>query len=631
VTSTQYSRLFFEGAIQRVVIATCLMFYLSAPAQLHASQHINPAWLNAQETMRGIWSQRLQALAEGNEAVAWEKLQELERLKEKRGWPGLVLYAQALETEAVQWLELGENKRAKGLFEMALTLAPDSVSPANKLVVRKWLQGQYMSGWENVQRVAQQVLEDDFARVYTRSYLLIALTVALLLAASSFLGLSFFRQGRAVQWDLARILGNRVDLHALSWLGWVVILAPLYFRFGFVVTVLLAIGIAALYQGKQERYLSVAVLCGLATLPLTVLWAAHTWALYDSPTRERSECIRFYDIPCDLSSTGIDLKTQIITAYRKTWDGSYEQAQHEFELIAKKDPKIHWWTALGFNYARQDKLVEAEKAYTAALKIKPDSTLAHFNLARLYAQQSRPSESTQSLNQARLANEKDFERYCLRASALAADDIVLMGKPPIMLAQNAPQRHSTLVRIARLLWVGWVGANFYGYLLVLLLLALLLWGGGKLRQALTLTGCCVRCGSVAGAACEFLLDDAGVCNGCRQVVRDDSSTTFRLRLKRSVEIQRYALRRRRLALIFSAAWPGAGHVFNGTSIRGFGLSFLFVLGSLLALGLPQWALPSTFVWEPALAMLLRTPGAGLAVLTYIVALVSLVRSDYRGT
>ena len=219
------------------------------------------------EAVTRLWSERREALAEGDSSTASERLATLVELRDKAHWANLRAEGRALARETHRVLDGGDEAAALVLAEAAVALAPDVADGHFALALARWRAGQgplasAEAAWEGFERSWLGPLQ---LRLRVATGLLLALA-GLAAAFVAFVLASTYRHVRSLVWLVAVVLPGGAR-HAQAWLvvlallaapfaaggpplwglvGWLAVVAPFFERrerIGGIVLVLLVAGL----------------------------------------------------------------------------------------------------------------------------------------------------------------------------------------------------------------------------------------------------------------------------------------------------------------------------------------------------------------------------------------------------
>jgi Flp pilus assembly protein TadD len=128
------------------------------------------------------------------------------------------------------------------------------------------------------------------------------------------------------------------------------------------------------------------------------------------------------------------------------------------------------------------------------------------------------------------------------------------------------------------------------------LMALLALGLGFGRGLLRTSHACEKCGRPVCVRCDPELDlDSPLCNQCVHAFGRKSGLSASTTVRKQIEVRRYQSRNEKLSYGLGLVLSGAGHLFNGETLKGAFYAFVCLFLGFIA-HLPRGVFRSSYVW-----------------------------------
>ncbi len=539
----------------------------------------------------GLWSNRRAAMQRGDHETARKLLTEFVEAKRQAGWPSFFAYGDALAIEAERSLAQGAAERGRKLARAAVAIAPNRPHPHFALARAELAAG---GGPIAALRACYHGVRLRFGEPF---YLRIGIgNVLMALAAATAFVTSFlalvviYRHGRSLFHDLRHLLPRAALPAQVVVLGSTLVLLPVFFRYGIVISAVFWLVLFAIYFDLRER-LGAAVLLGLLAgfalgLPylLSHLGYAGSRAqdiyltVRDAGAQSAAERVRArqYLGPEELYALGL----------RARWSGKIEEARTWLDRASAIMPDRDLFiTAGNVRYLAGDR-AGAVAAYEQALAINPDDLVALFNLSRVYY---ATTEHHKAGELQRRAMSLDLDRVeALNEQAKRARGIYLVdpGVPrrlldvPLELGSNYWR---TVEQLWRFVAHKTERTTFAATAIASIFLIFLL---GVSRKVVRPASRCPRCGEAACQRCHPKLNDQSQCGACYRAFIDHTGVDPGECIKQEIKAHRHRARAARARQILSLILAGSCQMLRGAFLPGVLLMIGFLTSALILL----WAL-----------------------------------------
>jgi tetratricopeptide (TPR) repeat protein len=553
-------------------------------------------------SFEGLFAAYFKADRAGNAEEAQRAFQELRRLRIERNVLNLEDLGLALVAQGKEKLDKGEREAATELFASAASVAPN-LPDARLGRARAELQ----RGLLGLPAAAAGMFEALLARVPTargryQGFLLLVpvMLLGLFLASAVFAIGIVLRLGPLLRHDLEEALGARRSRSVSLALQLLLLLLPVAIFQGWGWLFLWWLALLFVYMDLAERVVSLIVLLAtfgvgpalemlsermeMARNPL--FWASVTAVEGGADARSTAAL----EGAAKAAPDDRDLAYLVAALLRKA--GRYDEAASRYREILKERPDdpVASNNLANLEFARGEFQAALARYRQGAEKAPDNETKAVFfynqSLAHLQKFEMQPAD--EALSQARrLAGGliSNFDRlwkydkgdYAVVDVGLTTADVERKflgvaegsGRKNVWAAEGDPGASFLPALLNR----------FSGFLAlaVVAVVALSFWRGRK-----TFTMCCLKCGTPFCRRCHLGAAVAGLCSQCYHlfVVRDGVSGPARNR--KLLEVQAEEHRQDWSFRLLSLLLPGAGQVYRGAPLRGFGLSLVFFV--LVALG-----------------------------------------------
>jgi tetratricopeptide (TPR) repeat protein/TM2 domain-containing membrane protein YozV len=536
------------------------------------------------------WTQRREALGQGNHALARRELEALKSLRLDLGVGSLPAHAVALLREARETSGKEGAARAIELCRQAGDLAP-ALPEVNFGLARAYFADDGLDLGRIFGALFRGLGEFFESPRHRDAYLgnsLLVLGLALLFAVLAFLVLQLVRHVPLMHHSL-------MDFVGLGKIGSGVLLAvvlalPVFLGLAPMGVILLWSLCFWFYQRTTERVVTLVSLGFAAVAPLLASAIAPFLALQSQVASDLQELAAGLPHPSVVaraetrlrrSPEDFELLFVLARLHKSRGNDPIAEALYQRALAQKgSDPRLL------NNYANlllvTGRSAEAIQYYERSLQEDPKFATAQYNLAqglrhtaaqagaeslqrhsaalqtaeRLDPEAVRAYRAIESSNRNRYVIDAPLPEAALRGRALKA-----LGDVDVLRAQ-------LWERVAD--WLPLGAATWVPLLLMILLgVSWAVFPRGRIASA------CARCGSTVCARCHPELGTGELCVQCHHIYLRGTALDPKLRLEKEAEIHRDQMRRRRLRVVFSAVLMGAGQVLGGRAGRGMLLLALF--------------------------------------------------------
>ena len=247
--------------------------------------------------------------------------------------------------------------------------------------------------------------------------------------------------------------------------------------------------------------------------------------------------------------------------------GNPNNAKLILERISAIEPKFERALVnLGKIYFDEDNFDEAEKTLKQAIDINKGSFYAYYNLGKLYYREALLKEGNAALKIAKQLNEKEFqqlEHYYKKyiKSGIQLTNAGLGWQDAREMQEKYPSTSNSTV-------LDWQA------LVVFLTIALLFLLGQTPLSRIGTSTVCQKCGNFALPDLDGISTAQNLCAQCHNVYIKKAAIDPEFKIRKEREIRVFQGRRKIIARVFGALFPGAGHMY--LERVGSGLIFIIV-------------------------------------------------------
>ncbi|WNG16194.1 tetratricopeptide repeat protein [Cystobacter fuscus] len=423
--------------------------------------------------------------------------------------------------------------------------------------------------------------------------------VALLATAVVVVGVLFVRRVRFLLHDFHHLF-PRAAAHWQSGALAVLLLfgTPLALRWGVVPTLLLLLGSVSFYLSRSERAVATLLLALAALVPLAAGKLAQS-SVFAGTVAE--------DVYV-LEHGGIDAEPvaqRVRTRHEKKQAGFAELfALGRFEARRGQLPEAiaHYKAAMALRAGHAPLMTNlgnallatgdmdgAARLYTQALSADPGLAAPAFNLAEVYRRRAAVAPDSE------ISAQNQKARDALETAGRLDRELLMWERPPddrltmnrLLLAPMLPLTDLPVIedpalarrveaQLSSRLLGGGTGISAWGPLVLGALLVAML---GLARGVFKPSHACEKCGRPVCRRCDKELGVASkLCAQCVNVFSRKIVVEARVRARKHIEIERNRQWASGVSYVFGGLVSGAGHLFNGLTVRGTIYAFLFLFG-----------------------------------------------------
>jgi tetratricopeptide (TPR) repeat protein len=257
---------------------------------------------------------------------------------------------------------------------------------------------------------------------------------------------------------------------------------------------------------------------------------------------------------------------------------------------------------------------EALPEYLKAISLNPSSTLALYNLSKIYYNEAELEPGNETMKKARESNPVEFSRLEDEYRQAAVNGIHLFD-PPIATEEvlKSIQKNSSIEFPKR------ISVNLL--LLFAIFVALMLFHvfRGKRSHAIA----CEKCGNTNCPKCHSAGAEADLCAQCYNLYIKKVTIDPELKINKEREIRLHKQRKKVFASMATAILPGTGNIYLGHSRLG-------VMQLLISALLISWLLPIPFApdenYLPIFHGFLIGVGLLALIIHYLLSFIEIVRN-----
>jgi len=544
-------------------------------------------------------SRRASAMLTGDLGAAELAVSELVEVKRNLGLRNIPVAAALLLHDAQRALRSDRIDAAVELADSAALLGPDLPAPHWTSAVARFRQDPtqvVQIGYALSSMLRAWVVPFRNAVTFW-SWVFASAGLAFVVTAVGFTIVQAAKYLRYPAHDISNRITGVFGSGEFSLLFLTVILVPYALGFGFVTSTVLALGALFAYQTLRERLATVALMIGLAALPIALRWMAPFIAFHGSRVDALAAAYSENLDPA-MASRLDDLAREDpqqrliyhrINAYRARQRGDLEAARRSYEQVVEQAPSdpsaLNNLAILQFVGGDQEAARRSFELAVASGRAEP-----RLNLSLLLADEGQFAEADAMLARARRIDPRLTEAFTsLDGVRPAAQRFVEVPLPEALLwAQFFDVRSAERRRIAAELWRP-VGGRmpsdaFPFFALLSFAVGLML---SRRRKRLSLP--CSKCGRPAPGE-----PGTPFCEQCISVFVSGVAVEPKVRHRKELEVRRHQRRRRWIERVL--ALTGLGLAVGERPLEGLALTFTiaFGLGATIMLPLLQvsaWSLP----------------------------------------
>jgi tetratricopeptide (TPR) repeat protein len=588
------------------------------------------------DDLSAIWDQRRVHQAQRELELARKDLEKALRLQDELGLRNLEVPAQVLIREAGRAEQRGDWNEAVSLLKIAAQVAPDLPAVYRARAELCFFQ----NPWE-IDRWSMELLDSikvwfinplNQNRLFVN--LIVVLTLGIGLMAAIFVVVQMLRYLRLFLHDLHHIFPYGVARFQTIVVGVLLLLLPILFRLGPLVTLMCWLMAAWLYQTWSARIVSLIVVGFLALTPIAVYWMVDQLVVLGSRNEDLLAIERgaaphqsLDRISNALEKTPEDLALLATMAryHKRVFELEKAHNLYDRALLQKPNSEI-LLNNLGNVLYLEGNIDGALLLYQRATKIRPNLAVPYYNLSTLYFNKLDLNRGKEAHAQAQRLNSSIVYQLEQKASAVANHSVADMPLPDewlvgVSITEDVRQKDVDA------LWQAWGGfgkpnqfpflvAGYFGFLVLLLLI----------QKRLVLSKICTRCGRPACRRCNIELKDNTVCGQCFHVFVRKEKIDSKSRISKELQIRRFLKGQESITRGINFILPGTGQLIRGRTVRG--VLFLLVPSVMLVqILLGDGLLRSSASIGGRVDWLFLTPLLGVVAACYTWAVVDGFRRD----
>lgn len=526
---------------------------------------------------------RARFLRAGDTASADAELALIFEIRQQLGVQNVVLASAELIHEAQLAEEQNNTKQALELAEAAAGLSP-------QLEEAHWMRARlyFSQSWTKLDLIFGAV-GDLFAAKLGRfrntisllTNLAALIALALLATIAVFALVQLYKYVRYAAYDVSKWLPSWFGTGEVVMLLLMLIAAPLVFRFGIALTLVLALGAIYAYQSKRERAVSIFAWVLLAASP-GLIWAVSPLVIFHGSNVDAIESALSETFASSADTMlvnqsrapGFDVIGSLALAHRHRVRGDVKAAEDEYRRALTIDPgNVVARNNLGTLLFLQGHEEAAQATFQAATQ-RGERAEPLLNLASMLVDQSLFEQANAQIELARKLNRNLTEHYTRVASSLPTREKLLSADTSqgplwtLLFAADDDRKLAVTEQIFSL-----IGANTPLWMAPLFVAFIALFGVALVKRSERRPLCvpCPKCGVPADRDAP-----ASYCDQCQSIFLKAIAVEPVLRLQKESEVIRYQQRRRWTERLLSIV-AGAGEIFAGRPIAGTLLVFLLVV------------------------------------------------------
>ncbi|MFT3842046.1 MAG: hypothetical protein QM723_33960 [Myxococcaceae bacterium] len=525
---------------------------------------------------------------------------ELLALKARSGSTALVPYAVGLLRAASQHQAAGDSTAAVELAQAAVELAPRvpvihlmqarvffEVDPTNPGRVFESVRNGLVLGLDDPQFL-RPIIADVAATFLTALMVLAAAVVAVL----------FLRRVRYFLHDFHFIFPRALARWQSAALAVLFLLTPIVFRMGVAPAVLLLFATVSLYLTTAERLTAWVLVTLLGAIPVLGQLSAGATSFAGTPAE------RAYQLEQGGPNTE-SLAAEVVAAAKQDKAtfaelsalGSWQLRRGRLDAaidtlkgaLSKRPNEPRASNNLGVAMMLKGDLDNPKSLFEGSAQAEPSAGVPLYNLGRLYQRRvaslgesaaSEVDRANQAMFEAKqrepeLGNRKEPPPDKLDGNVvLITEPIARADLLSLTTATDAEERVGSELTQTVLGDVPENLAPFYPFVVGALLFAV-----GFLQLTLGAARPCNKCGQpVSKRSDPDVVPGTALCTQCVNVFAKRGVVPPSLKVRKQLEVTRFATRTERASYILGAICSGMGHVFTGNAVRGSIYGFMFVFG-----------------------------------------------------
>jgi tetratricopeptide (TPR) repeat protein len=594
--------------------------------------------------LQAAWDKWRAANAKNDVKAETAARNELLQLKARSGATALVPYAVGMMRAASQHQAAGDSTAAVELAQAGVELAP-------KVPVIRLMQARVFFEVDptNPGRVLESFRDGVMLGVDDPRYLrpliadlAVTFLTALMVLAAAVVGVLFLRRVRYFLHDFHFIFPRALARWQSAALAVLFLLSPIVFRMGVAPAVLLLFATVSLYLTTAERLVAWVLVAMLGAIPVVGMLAAAATSFAGTPA-ERTYLLEQGGPGTEaLAGEVVELQKQDKASFAElsalgSWQlrrGKLDAAVDTLKSALLKRPnEARASNNLGVAMMLKGDLDNPKSLFEGSAQAEPTAGVPLFNLARLYQRRvavlgesatGEVDRANQAMFDAKqrdpsLADRKDPPPDKLDGNVLVlTEPIAKVDLLSLTLATDAEERVGSELTQTVLGDVPENIAPFYPFVVGALLFAV-----GFLSLTLGAARPCAKCGAPISKRSDPDVSVGGaMCTQCVNVFAKRGVVPPSLKVRKQLEVTRFATRTERASYILGAICSGMGHVFLGSAVKGSLYGFLFVFG-IVALVQRNGVLRSPYDGPPVL--LVVVPIALMVAVVYGLTLRGLFR------
>lgn len=525
---------------------------------------------------------RARYLRAGDQANADAELALIFEERQQLGVQNIVLASAQLIHEASLAETQNQLPKAIGLAESAARLSP-------QLDEAQWLRARlyFADSWTHLDQIfgaLGDLLSAKLGRLRNTVSLLTnvvaLLAIALLATIAIFSLVQLYKYVRYAAYDVSRMLPSWFGTGEVVMLLLMLIAAPLVFRFGIALSLVLALGAVYGYQSRRERGVTIASWLLLAASP-GFIWLASPLVIFHGSQVDNIESAlsETFANAADAKlieqskAPGFSVVSSLALAHRYRVRGEIKLAEEEYRRALTIDPSnVVARNNLGTLLFLQGHEEAAQATFQMAA-MRADRAEPLLNSASMLVDQSQFEQANQNIEQARKLDKDMTEHYTRVASSLPTREKLLSADTSqgplwsLLWDADVEQKKAVTQQL-----FGIIGANTPLLMMPLFVVLIAIFGAGVAKRAEKKPLCvpCPKCGVPAERDAP-----ASYCDQCQSIFLKAIAVEPLLRVQKEGEVISYQRRRRWTERALSV-FAGAGEIFGGRPVFGSLMVFFFV-------------------------------------------------------
>lgn len=553
-------------ALRHAAIGLCLalLVIVAAAGSAHAQASV--------ATLEDVWLESLRLATTGDLAGATENLERVKQISQQLGVRYFPLYAKSAAGLARQASLEGNEALETWAVDAARQLDP--ASPEVSFVLADIARGD--RNWGAVARHLAEglrhLLVEYSASMTARSDLLIAVSVAILLAACATAMLLTIRYGRQIIHDLRETLSRKFSPGVSTVIAFAVFFLPIFLWLHPIWLMPYWFVLVFAYCSMRERILIGLLLVAVAATPLAAAWSAYRMAGLRTSVVQASELVHRNAYDPEVSARLSELllvmpeepRLHLLSGNIALIEGNEAQALLHYQRAAELDDSFAGaHLNIGNIHFLNGDFPAATVQYERAASLQPDLVAAYFNASVVAGESFNFERQAQQLDQAKEAGRSETDALLQNPPARKVHVYRLPFGEVWNLVRDTSNtagtrelfgnyaRFDPVASMIHPLTVGAILALIAGLILSLS------------RRANGVAGSCVKCGRTFCHRCKSSRESATYCTQCIHIYIKRDGVLAEAKQRKLGEVQDYHRGRLRNRKILSTFLPGAGSLMEG--------------------------------------------------------------------